>query len=57
MLHDYAKQLPGGVTLVPGSGGIFEVTLGERTLFSKEQEDRFPNENEVEDALEAALDA
>ena len=41
--------------MIPGSGGVFEVTLGERTLFSKKQADRFPNENEVEDALEEAM--
>ena len=55
MLHDHAKQLSGGVTLIPGSGGIFEVELGERTIFSKKQADRFPHENEVEDALEEIL--
>jgi selenoprotein W-related protein len=39
------------VTLVPGSGGIFEVTLGERNLFSKERMARFPETGEVEEKL------
>ncbi len=51
ILHDHFDVIPGGVLLVPGSGGIFEVTLNGRNLYSKEQTGRFPNENEVEDIL------
>jgi selenoprotein W-related protein len=47
--------LPGGVTLVPGSGGIFEVTLDGQVLFSKAQTGRFPNPNEIEEKLESLL--
>jgi predicted Rdx family selenoprotein len=59
ILHDYYQQLPGGVTLLPGSGGVFEVTLldgGKRTLFSKEVVGRFPEDGEVEGKLAKIFD-
>ena len=52
--------MPGGVTLVPGSGGIFDVTLiadGNRTLFSKEDKGRFPEPGEVEEKLTKLFEA
>jgi len=55
ILHDHYQQLPGGVTLEPGTGGIFEVFLNGAPLFSKETQGRFPNKGEVEGTLEAAL--
>jgi selenoprotein W-related protein len=55
VLHDYHRELPGGVTLIPGSGGVFEVSLGERLLFSKKAEGRFPEPEEVLGRLEAAI--
>jgi selenoprotein W-related protein len=51
LLHDYHKQLPGGITLVPSSGGVFEVTLDDRILFSKKQTGRFPEEGELDKAM------
>ena len=56
ILHDHYELLPGGVTLVPGEGGIFEVSLHDRTVFSKERLRRFPDENEVEDLMEEILE-
>ena len=47
MLHDYHRDLPGGVTLVPSSGGVLEVTLDERPVFSKKEQGRFPAPEEV----------
>jgi selenoprotein W-related protein len=55
ILHDYYEQIPGGITLVPGSGGVFEIFLGDQQLFSKEETGRFPDDNEIEDKLEAIL--
>ena len=55
ILHDHADRLPEGVTLIPATGGVFEVTLGGRTLFSKERTGRFPEENEVEDQVAELL--
>ena len=34
-------------TLVKGSGGVFEVVLDGRLIFSKKQLGRFPNPGEV----------
>jgi selenoprotein W-related protein len=51
ILDKYHKQLPDGITLEPRSGGIFEVTLGDRSLFSKKATGRFPTSGEVEQQL------
>jgi selT/selW/selH-like putative selenoprotein len=55
VLHDYYEQLPGGVELIPGIGGIFEVEFNGRNVFSKEHTGRFPEENEIESKLETLL--
>ncbi len=57
ILHDYYAELPGGVTLLPGETGSFEVYLGDRRLFSKLERERFPEENEVEERLAQVLEA
>ena len=56
ILHDHFEALSGGVTLLPGSDGIFEVHLDDRLIFSKEELERFPEENEVEELLEELLE-
>ena len=40
-----------GVTLVPGRGGIFEVRVGEKLIFSQKQQGRFPEPREIKEAL------
>ena len=55
VLHDFEGQVGGGVTLVPSSGGVFEVSLDGETIFSKRALGRFPNENEIEGMLEGRL--
>lgn len=35
------------ITLIPGSGGIFEVRSGDRIVFDKKQQGRFPEDGEV----------
>jgi selT/selW/selH-like putative selenoprotein len=35
------------VELVRGSGGVFEVKLGDRVIFDKKATQRFPEEGEV----------
>lgn len=37
--------------LVPGEKGIFEVSAGGKSLFSKKQSVRFPKEDEIVTAL------
>ena len=39
--------------IVRGSGGIFEVTVDNRKIFSKKEEGRFPSEREILDKLQA----
>src|SRR4029079_11248805 len=34
VLHDFAERLPGGVTIVAGEEGSFEVYFNDRLLFS-----------------------
>ncbi|MCL6517187.1 MAG: Rdx family protein [Alicyclobacillus sp.] len=36
------------LSLVPSSGGVFEVTVGGRLVFSKKALERFPEEGELE---------
>jgi selenoprotein W-related protein len=55
VLHDHHKELPGGVTLVPGSGGVFEISLGGQPVFSKKEQGRFPEPEEVLGRLEEML--
>jgi selT/selW/selH-like putative selenoprotein len=38
---------------VRGSGGIFVVSVDNRTLFSKREEGRFPTESEIVEKLRA----
>ena len=33
--------------LVPGSGGVFEVSVDDKTIFSKKALGRFPEEGEI----------
>jgi selT/selW/selH-like putative selenoprotein len=56
-LHDFADQLPGGVTVAPGETGSFEVFLNRKKVFSKKAVDRFPEPNEVEDKIGEMLGA
>lgn len=46
LLTTFEAEL-GGVTLVPGKGGIFEIRLGKETLWSREREGRFPETKEL----------
>jgi selenoprotein W-related protein len=41
----------GGVTLVPGRGGVFEVRLGGETVWSRAGEGRFPELKELKQRL------
>lgn len=43
------------LTLIPSSGGVFEVTLNNKLLFSKKELDRFPEKDEVENIINERL--
>lgn len=36
-----------GVTLIPGSGGVFEIRVGEEVVFSRKEAGRFPDAAEL----------
>lgn len=40
-----------------GRGGIFDVTVGDRLVYSKHETGRFPDPGEVESTLEPLLQA
>ena len=39
------------VEIIEGSGGVFDVTVDGKLIFSKKETDRFPEENEVYDLI------
>ncbi len=43
------------VELVKGSGGVFEVCMNDKTIFSKSQEGRFPTPEEIVSILRQSL--
>lgn len=46
LLTTFEHEL-GGVTLAPGTGGIFEVWIGQMQLWSRKSEGRFPDSKEL----------
>ncbi len=47
-MHDFKTAIPGGVAIVPGRTGSFEVTWNGELIYSKFATDRFPEPLEVE---------
>jgi selenoprotein W-related protein len=45
-----------GVTLRPGSNGIFEITLNQKLLFSRKEAGRFPEAKEVKQLVRDCID-
>ena len=41
----------GGVTLIPGSGGVFAVRLADETVWSRRDEGRFPEMKELKQRI------
>jgi selenoprotein W-related protein len=46
LLQTFEEEL-GGVTLVPGTGGVFVVRSGDTTIWSRKDERRFPEITEL----------
>lgn len=46
----------GRVSLVPGSGGIFEVRLNNEIIFSRKEEQRFPEAKELKQRIRDRID-
>lgn len=49
------EQEIGGVTLIPGTGGTFEVRHGTEALWSRRQEGRFPEAKEIKQRVRDAI--
>jgi selenoprotein W-related protein len=41
----------GGVSLIPGTGGIFEVRVNETTIWSRKERGRFPDIKELKELI------
>lgn len=54
-LLDQHKNNLENVSIIPSSGGVFEVKLGDELLFSKKELNKFPEENEVEEIIKEKL--
>jgi selenoprotein W-related protein len=50
LLTTFESEL-GAVTLMPGTGGIFEVRLDGATIFSRKHEERFPEAKELKQLI------
>jgi len=54
LLSTFESEL-GGVTLVPGGGGVFEVRAGETLVWSRAAEGRFPEIKELKQRVRDAV--
>ena len=54
ILKKYGTSIS-SLNLIPSSGGVFEILNDENVVFSKKNEGRFPEENEIINALENFL--
>ncbi|HIG59640.1 MAG TPA: SelT/SelW/SelH family protein [Gammaproteobacteria bacterium] len=50
---EQARGIPSD--LQPGSGGVFEVFAGDRLIFSKKAENRFPETEEILNKLDPLI--
>ncbi|MFN0147438.1 MAG: SelT/SelW/SelH family protein [Dehalococcoidia bacterium] len=55
LLHTFGDSLA-GVTLVPGSGGVFEVACEGDTIFSTKSHGRFPETRELRELVGARVE-
>ncbi len=53
LLHDHEDKL-NGVTLIPSSGGVYEITFGDALIFSKKATGKFPEQEQIVQAVSAA---
>lgn len=50
LLTTFEQEL-GEIALIPGTGGIFEIRVNGETLFSRKQQNRFPEAKEIKQLL------
>ena len=51
ILEVYGNKVT-NIQLIPSGGGVFEVTLNDKLIFSKRSLDRFPDDGEIEKLIE-----
>ena len=54
LLREFGSRIS-ALTLVPSSGGVFEVAIDGTNVFSRMETDRFPTVEEIGAALRARL--
>lgn len=54
-MHTFA-DFTKGLTLIPGSGGQFEVAVNGETVFSKKAQGRYPEIKELKEAINQLLE-
>lgn len=55
MLTTFSEEL-GEVALIPGTGGIFEIRLGDELLWSRKERGRFPEMREIKQMVRDQID-
>jgi selenoprotein W-related protein len=55
MLTTFSEEL-GEVSLIPGTGGIFEIRLGDELLWSRKARGRFPEMREIKQMVRDRID-
>ena len=55
MLTTFSEEL-GEVALIPGTGGIFEIRLGDELLWSRKEKGRFPEMREIKQMVRDRVD-
>lgn len=54
VLADFEHQIP-ELTLIPGGGGVFEITVGDRLVYSKKATGQHPTYEEIQPQLHNLL--
>ncbi len=55
LLSTFEREL-GEIALIPGHGGVFEVRVGQSTVWSREGEGRFPEAKELKRRVRDVVD-
>jgi len=51
--EELKKKFSAQIELIAGSGGVFDVRVDDRNIFSKSRMGRFPQEEEIEQLIKA----
>lgn len=54
LLNEFSYEIS-ALTLIPGSGGVFDVKFDGELLYSKDKTDRFPNPGELKSLVGAKV--